>query len=143
MGTPAHGAVMKFKLFAIDALRTLFGPEGSGPAEGERRPAKTPSAELQEIARMDNDAVLARLETSQEGLLSREAEERLQQYGDNSVAHEEHKGPFKRLYELFSTPLSLLLLVLACIAEATGEVRGAIVIFMMVVLSVFLSFIQE
>ncbi len=134
---------MKFKLFAIDKLRTWFGPEGSGPAEGERRAAKSPSAELQEIARMDNEAVLARLETSLDGLLGREAEERLLQYGDNSVAHEEHKGPLKRLYELFSTPLSLLLLVLASIAELTGEVRGAIVIFLMVVLSVFLSFIQE
>ncbi|MEJ0047550.1 MAG: cation-transporting P-type ATPase [Rhodospirillales bacterium] len=129
---------MNFNLFAFDSLRSRFGPEGSvGPAP------RAPAPELREIARLDNDAVLAKLETSLDGLLGREAEERLEQFGENSVAHEEHKSALRRLYELFSTPLSLLLLSLAVIAELTGEVRGAIVIFLMVVLSVLMSFVQE
>ena len=68
---------MKLDLFALGkavlALRPGFGPEGSGPAPS---PAKLPSSDLQEVARLDNDAVLARLDTSLDGLLAREAEER-------------------------------------------------------------------
>ncbi len=92
---------------------------------------------------MDTDAVLAYLATSQDGLLEREAAERLARYGPNAVALEAAKGPLYRLLELFATPLSLLLLTLAILAELTGEVRGAIVITLMVVLSVLLSFLQE
>jgi Mg2+-importing ATPase len=131
---------MKFDLFVFDKFRSRFGPEGSGPSAVVARPA---SSELLELSRMGNDAVLARLETTLDGLLGREAEERLERFGENSVAREEHKSPLKRLYELFATPLSLLLIVLAIINDLTGEVRGAIVIGLMVVLSVLLTFIQE
>ena len=47
------------------------------------------------------------------------------------------------MLELFATPITLLLLGLAIIEYVTGEVRGAIVITLMVLLSVVLSFIQE
>ena len=92
---------------------------------------------------MDRNAVLAYLDSSEEGLAEREAEARLLLHGANAIAVEAAKAPLHRLLELFATPLSLLLLALAILAELTGEVRGAIVITVIVVLSVLLSFVQE
>ena len=111
------------------------------PANG----AKTPAAgqELLAIAPMAPDAAMAHLGTSLAGLPSAEAEARLEQYGLNEVAHEKQKSALRRLAELFATPLSILLLALALVNYETGEVRGAIVIAAMVVLSSLLSFVQE
>ncbi len=92
---------------------------------------------------MDAAALLAFLGSAEAGLNESEARERLARYGANAVAAEAKKAPLRRLLELFATPLSLLLLTLAILAELTGEVRGAIVITLMVVLSVLLSFVQE
>jgi Mg2+-importing ATPase len=131
---------MKLNLLGLDAFRLFLGPDGRAPAPAA---AKPPSNSLVEYSMLDNEAVLARLETSLDGLLGRESEERLERYGENSVAHEEKKGPLRRLFELFATPLSLLLIGLAVVNELTGEIRGAIVIGLMVVLSVVLTFIQE
>ena len=59
------------------------------------------------------------------------------------MAHEEQKSALRRLAELFVTPLSMLLLVLATVSYLTGETKGAVVIAIMVVLATLLSFIQE
>ena len=107
--------------------------------------AKTPAAghELLTVAPMTPDAVMAHLGTSLAGLPAAEAVARLEQYGLNEVAHEKQKSALRRLAELFATPLSILLLALALVNYETGEVRGAIVIAAMVVLSSLLSFVQE
>src|SRR5262249_26777514 len=86
---------------------------------------------------------LEKLGSSPEGLLSREAIDRLSTYGRNTVAHEAPKGPVRRLIELLFTPLSILLLVLASVSYLTGEIKGAVVIAIMVVLATLLSFMQE
>src|SRR4030095_9039392 len=72
-----------------------------------------------------------------------EAIDRLLTYGPNTVAHEARKSAARRLLELFFTPLSILLLVLATVSYLTGETKGAVVIAIMVVLATLLSFIQE
>ena len=131
---------MKLKPGVFAQVRSRFGPRASGAAAVAAKPAAT---ELVEVAGMDTEAVLVHLDSSQAGLSEHEAELRLARYGANAVAIEARKGPLRKLLELFATPLSLLLLSLAILAELTGEVRGAIVITLMVVLSALLSFIQE
>jgi len=124
----------------IEFFRGVFGFRSVRP----RPAAANPSfAHLNEIAQLGTEAALARMESSDEGLLERESLERLERYGPNEVAHEEKKHPLRRLLELFASPLPLLLLLLALVADLTGEVRGAIVITLMVMLSVLLSFVQE
>ncbi|MDE2004889.1 MAG: magnesium-translocating P-type ATPase, partial [Betaproteobacteria bacterium] len=126
---------------------TLFGVEILGrkiPAPGGRiGPGVATGAELLEVGRLTPEAALARLESSADGLLDRDADARLQRYGRNEVAHERHKSPARRLAELFLTPLSVLLLGLAIVNYLTGESKGAIVIALMVMLAVLLSFVQE
>jgi len=89
------------------------------------------------------DDVLRRLDTGLAGLLPAEAAARLAQYGPNEVAREKPRSVLRRLVELLVTPLSMLLIALSIINYETGEVRGAIVIVVMVILAVALSFVQE
>ena len=107
------------------------------------RRSQGPPASCRSFARLDAEEVLRRSGSSAEGLLEREAEERLEEHGPNTVAHEVRKNPALRLLELFATPLSLLLLGLATLSWLTGETRGAVVIAIMVVLATVLSFVQE
>jgi P-type Mg2+ transporter len=120
-------------------LRALLIPSGGRIVDS----AEAAHADLTEYAALAPEALLSRLGASRDGLLQQEAEARLAQYGENVVAREKHKGPLRRLLQLFFAPLSLLLLSLAVVAELTGEVRGAIVITIMVALSAILSFVQE
>ena len=129
---------LKLTLFGIDILGRKAAT--SAPRAG---PNPSSGAELLEIGRLAPEAALARLDSSAEGLLEGDADERLQRHGRNEVAHERRKGPARRLAELFLTPLSVLLLGLAVVNYVTGETKGAVVIALMVMLSVLLSFVQE
>ena len=116
-------------------LVTLTPPNGvASPPAGQ---------ELLALAPVPPDTAMTRLGTSLAGLPSAEAKTRLERFGLNEVAHEKQKGALRRLAQLFATPLSILLLALALVNYETGEVRGAIVIAAMVVLSSLLSFVQE
>jgi Mg2+-importing ATPase len=98
---------------------------------------------LVECARLDADALLARLESSTEGLTNHEAAQRYQSAGPNSIADSEHHGPWRQLRPILASPLSLLLLALAVLNWFTGGHEGALVIAAMVVLSSLFSFVQE
>jgi Mg2+-importing ATPase len=98
---------------------------------------------VEEAARLDLDLLLSRLGASRAGLTRHEAAARLARFGPNTVARERPLAPLKRLLQLFLSPLPLLLLVLAALAQLSGETRGALVIAVIVVLSVLLSWFQE
>jgi len=130
---------MELTNLARTLLRPLAALIPSQPAASAAHAA----ALLFEFASLPPEAALGKLNSSVEGLLSRDAVERLTSYGPNTVAHEAKKSALRRLGELFATPLSMLLLVLATVSYLTGETKGAVVIAIMVVLATFLSFIQE
>lgn len=105
--------------------------------------SRSTSDALRDIALLDQDALLARLQSSSAGLPDSEADRRLEKYGPNVVAHETRRGALLRFLSLLASPLSLMLLALAIVNFYIGEGWGAIVIAIMVVLSSLLSFIQE
>jgi len=78
-----------------------------------------------------------------EGLSDSEAESLLDKYGPNTVVKEKRKSLIFRLADNVKNPLVLLLTVLGLVSYLTGDMRGTIVIFVMVVLGVSLRFIQE
>ena len=129
---------MELKVFGLTFSRNSAAA-GDGGSAGKQRVGW----ELLAVGQLTPEAALAKLDSSFDGLLDREAGERLEQYGLNAIAHEVQKSPARRLLELFATPLSVLLLVLAAVNYFTGEVDGAVIIAIMVVLSVLLSFVQE
>src|SRR5664279_5223946 len=109
---------LKLTLFGVD----IFGGGRATVRVGDG-PNLATGAELLELGRLTPAAVLLRLDSSLDGLVENEAEARLERYGPNEVAHEHRKGPVRRLLELFLTPLSVLLLGLAAVNYATGEVK--------------------
>jgi len=98
--------------------------------------------DIAEASRTDPDSLIARLDASPHGLTRRVAGARLGA-GLNVVAREASIAPLRRLLQRFISPLPLLLVALALLAELSGESRGALVIVAMVVLSVLLSWFQE
>ena len=96
------------------------------------RQARQPEAEL-----------LAGLGSSRDGLTAAEAESRLRSFGPNRIAQQARTGLLFEFYGRLKNPLNGLLLCLSAISWATGDLRAALVIFAMVVLSVGLAFLQE
>lgn len=95
------------------------------------------------IAQDDVEAVLESLHSSLSGLSALESQRRIEQYGLNEIASEKPPQWYLQLLKTFANPLAILLIVLALISLATGDVRAAAIIFIMVVFSVLLRFSQE
>jgi Mg2+-importing ATPase len=81
--------------------------------------------------------------SSPEGLTDAEAASRLERVGPNLIAREQPQSVGRELLGRARNPLNFLLLGLAGVSWATGDVRAAIVIVTMVILSVTLAFVQE
>src|SRR5947209_8331099 len=101
------------------------------------------SPQLVDAARREPDEVCKKLETSAAGLTQQEAERHIEQYGPNEVAQERERGWVWRLLMACRNPLVILLTALAAVSLATGDVRAAVVMALMVLLGVGLRFIQE
>ena len=80
---------------------------------------------------------------SPEGLTEAEAASRLESVGPNLIAREQPQSMGREFLGRARNPLNFLLLGLAAVSWATGDVRAAIVIVAMVILSVTLAFVQE
>jgi Mg2+-importing ATPase len=106
-----------------------------------QRPAGADS--LAECARLSADDTLARLRSAACGLAADEAGRRLRVAGPNRVIHEARHTLIGELVNRTINPLNLLLLSLAAASYALGDLRAAIMIGVMVILSTSLSFIQE
>ena len=102
-----------------------------------------PQDTLEISARLPLEECLSRIATSIDGLTDTEAAARLLRFGPNLIAREKQPGIAEELAGRAKNPLNALLLSLAAISWLTGDVRAAIVICVMVVLSVMLAFLQE
>jgi Mg2+-importing ATPase len=129
------------RLDQIPVLGRLMLPEKSngagrsGTCESER--------ELLSLGSLAPDAVLSQLGTSERGLQAGQVEERLAKYGPNEAVHEKRLGFLGEIVERFKNPLVLQLLVITIVSYVMGDVRAAVVVGGMIVLSVALAFVQE
>jgi len=99
--------------------------------------------QLQAVAKMETNEVITQLQSQIDGLSFTQAKARLAQYGLNEIAREKRPPLLLLLLSNFKNPLILLLLVLGTVAYLTGDLRAAIVIFIMVIVAILLRFIQE
>jgi Mg2+-importing ATPase len=119
--------------------RSLFGrvrnsSQVEAVPEHERR--------LAEICSLSPEEALKALSTTERGISAEEVESRRQQFGPNEVAQK--KGGFwSRTFHRFANPLVVQLLIIAGVSFFMGDVRAAIVVFSMLIISVALSMIQE
>lgn len=87
--------------------------------------------------------LFAQLQSSKEGLKTQEATARLEKYGPNDPAPQKETGQFLQILHLFRNPLIIILLIASLVSALVGEVINASIIFVMVILSVTLNFIQD
>jgi len=89
------------------------------------------------------DDLYSELSTSDQGLTAAEAEKRLKLYGHNVLGQQETASAVKAFLRLFLNPLVAILLISAIMSYFLGEVNGALIIAVLVVLSVILQFYHE
>jgi magnesium-transporting ATPase (P-type) len=91
------------------------------------------SEQLLERARADTETVLRELESQLDGLSQAEADSRLKRYGLNEIAREQRQSALMRLLSNVKNPLVLLLTALGVLSLLTGDLRAAVVIFVIIV----------
>lgn len=92
---------------------------------------------------MDIPAVLDAHKTRPEGLSTREAEERLKQYGTNSLPEEEGLSRLAILLHQFKSPLIYILIIAAIVTALLGDYIDTGVIGAVVILNAVVGFFQE
>ncbi len=123
----------------IEGVKSLFGGKKAAVLQNARV-----SEVLDELARLEPDAVLSRLETTQDGLTQEEVETRQERFGLNAIAPVDHKNAIEQIFRQLLNPLNIMLLVLAIINFVfLGDVESGSLVSIMVFLSVTLSFVQE
>ncbi len=98
---------------------------------------------LLEVATRDVQSALAFLETTPNGISEKEAERRMDTHGRNEVAHEKPPAWYLQLLRSFKNPFIFVLLALGVLSFFTDDMKGAIVVTVMVVLSATIRFLQE
>ncbi len=87
--------------------------------------------------------ILQKLQTSEEGLTSEEARERLKQYGSNKLAEEEKISKIKIFLHQFTSPLIYILLVATVVTFLLKEYIDTTVIAVVVIINAIIGYIQE
>jgi len=113
------------------------------PAKSPERAALRVSPAVVELAGMDIDEVLARIETRAQGLTDEEATERLATRGENILAKDQRPRLSTLVVRAVRDPLVVLLTALAGISFATGDLRAGLIMALMIALSVGLRLTQE
>ncbi len=101
------------------------------------------TAALIALSRLSPEPACEELATSLAGLSEDEAARRLKAYGPNLATRQQKPSILQEFWARARNPLNRLLLTLATVSYFLGDLRAAVVIVVMVVLSVVTAFIQE
>ena len=130
-----------------DTLRRTDGARRA-PLGMNREARAKPAADaitraLVEVAHLDAEEVLRRLETRRSGLTPVEVEEGRERVGRNEVAHEKPPEWYVQLGHAFVNPFIGVLAALGIVSYFTGDLKAVVVIAVMVTISAVLRFVQE
>ena len=100
-------------------------------------------ATLVDLAARSVDDSLAQLGAARTGLSAAEVARRRAQFGENRLAHQAPPTWYLHLWRAFANPFTAVLAVLAALSLATGDVRAAVVIGVIVSIGTGLKFVQE
>ena len=125
---------------AVDAHQ---GAGRAGPYESRMAKSGSSEALFGAICRLAPEAACSEVDSTPKGLSEVEAEARLGTFGLNQVGRERRATILEELWGRVRNPLNALLLALAGVSYALGDLRAAIVIGVIVLLAVTTSFVQE
>jgi len=129
-------------------IRNLFSKFFGTPAAESLNPKIVPMAtehekRMVELCLVPIQDALKALHAEPQGLSSESAEQRLHKFGPNELSHARQLGFFADILERCKSPLVIQLLLIAVISAFIGEVKSAVIVGMMVLLSVGLSYILD
>ncbi len=107
------------------------------------RPSPDASTDLAALACQPMPQVLQTLDAQAEGLSEREVHQRLARVGLNRAVEPATHNLLTQLLQRLINPLNILLLGLSGVSVISGNAESAVIIFLMVVLSLTLGFVQE
>lgn len=84
------------------------------------------------------ESVLSKLETTENGLSTAEANARLEKYGKNKLAEGKKDGLVKRFFAQLADPMIIILIVAAAISAATSLMEGKLEADVFIILAVVL-----
>ena len=119
------------------------GRSGSQPPTAKSEESSAHELRMVELCSASASEAIEALNSSARGLTSDEAENRLDQYGANELAHAKQLGFWGDIAHRCKSPLVIQLLVIAGVAAVIGEVKSAVIVGAMVVLSVGLSYVLD
>ena len=90
-----------------------------------------------------SEELLKELNSSNYGLSEEEAKVRLSKYGSNTLSKKENNGTLLIFISQFKSPIIIILIVAAIISIFVGDGTNASIIFVIILISGFLSFWQE
>ncbi|MDC8783822.1 magnesium-translocating P-type ATPase [Paucibacter sp. hw1] len=131
----SHGMARHFRSLAIwDAFRREAQPHEMSDQLSQRLVAAAHTAP---------ESLLASLGTQLSGLSAERANLIRREVGPNEVGHEKPMPWWLHLWHCYRNPFNLLLTLLAAVSYATNDLRAAVVIGAMVLLSTVMRFVQE
>src|SRR4030095_6341676 len=89
------------------------------------------------------EQLLSALHASRNGLQPADAEQRLQQYGLNTIRAQQQATALRLLLSQFKSPLVLILIFAAIVSGIVGEWVDASIVLAIVLGSTILGFVQE
>jgi Mg2+-importing ATPase len=121
-------------------MKPLNSPSSSTPPRAGQPFSQSASADFWSIA---SEQLLSSLHASNTGLQPADAEQRLKQYGPNTIKAQKRTTGLRLLLGQFKSPLVLILIFAAVVSGFVGEWVDATIVLAIVFGSTILSFIQE
>lgn len=98
---------------------------------------------LADIAKQQGETILSELRSHISGLTSDEAQKRLITYGENAITTKKKLPIYIVFLQQFTSPLLIILFIATGFSIFLGEVIDATIIFLMILMSGVMNFIQE
>jgi Mg2+-importing ATPase len=116
---------------------------GSGARSSAQRTLTDHERRLVNLCAAPAQEALDALRTVLQGLSAKEAEQRLDEFGPNELSHLKRLGFWADMFHRVRSPLVVQLLVIALVSGLIGELKSAVIVGVMILLSVGLSYILD
>lgn len=108
-----------------------------------KRDNRPPKRLQQLIGALSAEELLSAQSSSRNGLQPADAEQRLKQYGPNTIRAKQQTSALRLLLNQFKSPLVLILIFAAIVSGFVGQWVDAIIVLAIVLGSTILGFVQE
>jgi P-type Mg2+ transporter len=122
-------------------IRFENGPKSVSPSS--QRVPNEHETRLVELCTAPINEALGALNTTLQGLGTKEADQLLDKFGPNELTHLKRLGFWADMFNRLKSPLVVQLLVIALVSAAIGEFTSTVIVGAMVILSVGLSYILD